>query len=491
MSPHAIHDRTLFASTALVTDFSVPAPDGLYPLRRSDAASPSPIIAEPPTPTSTVTMRRQNASSSSSEDDILPTPSISRSPQRSSSRTYKWVEDQQHQLDATTLQASEPETLPGARCHPYLAYPQLSAASLVKGSNKDTIRTVESYVYVDDNHERVAQPTERVPGGRDASVTQPASRSETPSTPRKSFRASQGIFHSGSPLRSLHLTFTSRRPSAPASSASFARPHSPASSTTSTFRRNPAASHSRGSSLSTVNALHQRSARTESPELSASPPKTTAWKFKRPSVAGHFSPMPENDSAERIPPPRPSTSSSVTHSGSSTVYTRTSSDAPRKMYFGSIRSHSSTTIFSASPSLWSLPTDASHINDPPESEKVIARDRLQSASEGSPIPWKPSPSTVPHMGSVTSLLASPRSRGKKRKLIISGIPPDDERRFEGVRKWCESFGELNSITRAPNGDLHIDFRKAEVADTVCRLNARVYIAGVGSVCLSWFTGKRP
>ncbi|KAJ2973734.1 hypothetical protein NUW54_g12011 [Trametes sanguinea] len=175
--------------------------------------------------------------------------------------------------------------------------------------------------------------------------------------------------------------------------------------------------------------------------------------------------MPENDSAERIPPPRPSTSSSVTHSGSSTVYTRTSSDAPRKMYFGSIRSHSSTTIFSASPSLWSLPTDASHINDPPESEKVIARDRLQSASEGTPIPWKPSPSTVPHMSSVTSLLASPRSRSKKRKLIISGIPPDDERRFEGVCKWCESFGELNSITRAPNGDLHIDFRKAEVADT--------------------------
>ncbi|OSD03210.1 hypothetical protein PYCCODRAFT_1467075 [Trametes coccinea BRFM310] len=490
MSPHAIHDRTLFASTALVTDFSVPAPDGLYPLRRPDAASPSPIIAEPPTPTSTVTMRRQNASSSSSEDDILPTPSISRSPQRSSSRTYKWVEDQQQQLGATT-QPSEPEALPGARCHPYLAYPQLSAASLVKGSNKDTIRTVESYVFVDDDHERVAQPTERVPRGRDASVTQPASRSETPSTPRKSFRASQGIFHSGSPLRSLHLTFTSRRPSAPASSASLARPHSPASSTTSTFRRNPAASHSRGSSLSTVNALHQRSARTESPELSTSPPKTTAWKFKRPSVAGHFSPMPENDSAEQIPPPRPSTSSSVTHSGSSTVYTRTSSDAPRKMYFGSIRSHSSTTIFSASPSLWSLPTDASHINDPPESEKVIARDRLQSASEGSPIPWKPSPSTVPHMGSVTSLLTSPRSRSKKRKLIISGIPPDDERRFEGVRKWCESFGELNSITRAPNGDLHIDFRKAEVADTVCRLNARVYIAGVGSVCLSWFTGKRP
>ncbi|CDO75494.1 hypothetical protein BN946_scf184935.g30 [Trametes cinnabarina] len=467
MTPHAIHDRTLFASTALVTDFSVPPADGLYPLRRPDAASPSPIIA--------VTMRRQNPSSSSSQDDILPTPpSFSRSPQRSPSRIYKWVEDQQQQLGAAAaLQPSESD---------------LARHRSSKGTKDTHPHRRKLRVGQDDG---VAQPTERVPRGRDASVTQSASRAETPSTPRKSFRASQGIFHAGSPLRSLHLTLTSRRPSAPASSASLARPHSPASSSTSTFRRNPAASHSRGSSLSTVNALHQRSARTESPELSASPPKTTAWKFKRPSVAGHFSPMPEDDGVELIPPPRPSTSSSVTHSGSSTVYTRTSSDAPRKMHFGSIRSHSSTTIFSTSPSLWSLPTDASHINDPPECDKVLARDRLQSASEGSSPAWKPVSSGMPHMGSVTSLLSSPRSRRKKRKLIISGIPPDDGQRFDGVRKWCESFGELNAIIRAPNGDLHIDFRKAEVADTVCRLNARVYIAGVGSVCLSWFTGKRP
>ena len=30
----------------------------------------------------------------------------------------------------------------------------------------------------------------------------------------------------------------------------------------------------------------------------------------------------------------------------------------------------------------------------------------------------------------------------------------------------QSFGEVNQITRMANGDLHIDFRKAEVADTV-------------------------
>lgn len=65
----------------------------------------------------------------------------------------------------------------------------------------------------------------------------------------------------------------------------------------------------------------------------------------------------------------------------------------------------------------------------------------------------------------------------------------------------------------PNGDLHVHFKKAEVADTVCfqyspilaihilteliinwaqvcRLRAKVYIAGVGSVYLSWYTGKK-
>lgn len=73
---------------------------------------------------------------------------------------------------------------------------------------------------------------------------------------------------------------------------------------------------------------------------------------------------------------------------------------------------------------------------------------------------------------------------KKKKLIVSGIGPDDTRRFEGVKRWCEvrmnvvrnspfltvpflqSFGEVSQIMRMPNGDLHVYFRSAEVADTV-------------------------
>jgi len=98
---------------------------------------------------------------------------------------------------------------------------------------------------------------------------------------------------------------------------------------------------------------------------------------------------------------------------------------------------------------------------------------------------------------------------KKKKLVISGIQPGDRRKFDGVKRWCEvrffiylqrslhmlidffqSFGEVSQIVRMPNGDLHVHFQLVEVADTVCRLRAKVYIANVGSVDLSWYTGIR-
>lgn len=123
-------------------------------------------VVEPPTPTSTATLRRANASSAA-EDDILPTAGMSRTSHRSSSRTYRWVEDQQHVSGARPL-ARRPETAPTSmRANPYLAYPHLSATSLVK-DNKGTIRTVESYVFVDDDAPHAA---ERAPRGRDANVT--------------------------------------------------------------------------------------------------------------------------------------------------------------------------------------------------------------------------------------------------------------------------------------------------------------------------------
>ncbi|KAJ3511485.1 hypothetical protein NLJ89_g4070 [Agrocybe chaxingu] len=83
-----------------------------------------------------------------------------------------------------------------------------------------------------------------------------------------------------------------------------------------------------------------------------------------------------------------------------------------------------------------------------------------------------------------------RTQRKKKKLIVSGIGAAEVRKFEGVKRWCESFGEIRQISRMPNGDLQIDFRDPEVADTVCRVRAKVFIAGVGSVQLSWVAGHK-
>lgn len=59
----------------------------------------------------------------------------------------------------------------------------------------------------------------------------------------------------------------------------------------------------------------------------------------------------------------------------------------------------------------------------------------------------------------------------------------------------QSFGELKSITRAPNGDIHVDFRHSEVADTVssvvrCQLEVSELLLGLscassGQYCWCW------
>ncbi|KAI0937278.1 hypothetical protein AcV5_005222 [Taiwanofungus camphoratus] len=408
---------------------------------------------------------------------------------RCSSRIERWLEE----LNQTSVGATEDASLweddvqpAGTRGNPYLAYPHLSVPSLLK-QDRDDRSTVESYIFVDDD---VPQLTERV---QNASALEPspgtsdnAALPPVPTTPRKNspFRPAQGLFNSPSPLRNFHLAFGSRRSS---TSSTITRSQSPTPSVA--LQRPNAeayATHSRGSSLSTLYALSR-----PSPDLSgASPRVQTTWKFKRASVMGHFQ-FPSEGSSD-VSQPRPSTSSTMTHS-SATSQTRTSIDAPsvtRKLNLGSVRAHSPAIFSTSTPSLWSLPTEASHMNDPPDSTKVIAQDNDKPNAVRIPLSLKVSTANISNFGTVPSVMGSPRAR-KKRKLIISGIPPDDDRRFEAAKRWCQSFGEVSQITRVPNGDLHVDFRKAEVADTVCRLQARVFISGVGSVCLSWFTGKRP
>jgi len=74
-----------------------------------------------------------------------------------------------------------------------------------------------------------------------------------------------------------------------------------------------------------------------------------------------------------------------------------------------------------------------------------------------------------------------------RTLVISGVRPLQE---EGVRHWCEGFGEVSQVRHMPNGDLWVNFREEEVADTVCRVQATVFIREVGRVYLSWFSDRK-
>ncbi|EMD41877.1 hypothetical protein CERSUDRAFT_110435 [Gelatoporia subvermispora B] len=407
---------------------------------------------------------------------------------RSSSHLRRWINDQSKiPSDEFIEPLHEERSLESSSsgCHPYLAYPHLSHPSLLKDASGTV--SVESFVVIDDiilsDEERVLADT--ISTNTNKRATRPALRGlPEPSSSAVHQLPTRG--YSPSPLRNIHLTFRARR-------TSVSSPDDPLRSPTTNPTSVPRAagerqaSHSRGSSLSTLFPL-PRSNLAACSDPPCTPPRNTAWKLKRPSVMGHFSPGSVVESDVALP--RPSLSSTVTRS-SATSYSRTSTDSPsvtRKIHFGSIRSQSPSSFFNPSPSLWSLPTDASHMNDPPESTKVIARDSDMTRTIRSPLSLKSS--NVSGLGSVASMLASPKSK-RKRKLIVSGIPMDDEHRVEGVKRWCESFGEVNCITRIPNGDIHVDFRRAEVADTVCRLQARVYITGVGSVGLSWFTGKKP
>lgn len=306
----------------------------------------------------------------------------------------------------------------------------------------------------------------------------------TPRTPRKSSgsgtgNSTPGIEGPAPALRNFHLSFAthSRKPSN--TSASFTT-RSPSPSRSSIFRR-PATIDTQSSYTQTSNlapSLYSpKPTRTISPEFGGLSPDngSSTWRLRRPTVLGHFL-APSDGQADDANPPRPSTSSTFTHS--SATFTQPSTDTlstPPKMSWG--RSSSPGSFFRPAHSLWSLPTSASHLNDPPNSTKMIARDYDSDRSST----FRP---TGARPATTLSLLGSPRRR-KKRKLIISGLTHGDHSRFEGVRKWCEvrlqgiilhafgyskflfqSFGEVNQITRMQNGDLHIDFRKNEVADTV-------------------------
>ncbi|KAF9071818.1 hypothetical protein BDP27DRAFT_1218493 [Rhodocollybia butyracea] len=90
------------------------------------------------------------------------------------------------------------------------------------------------------------------------------------------------------------------------------------------------------------------------------------------------------------------------------------------------------------------------------------------------------------LGGSANAPPSTAGRGKKRKLVISGVGVEDTAAFQAVKQWCESFGEVRKFEWQQNGNLVVDWRSRSVADMVCRIQANVHIRGAGSVALSWY-----
>ena len=177
------------------------------------------------------------------------------------------------------------------------------------------------------------------------------------------------------------------------------------------------------------------------PQLQSSPQKTPStassprswgpWAFKRPSVLGAFTP-PGSDvsvdegSALHLSPPRPSFSSSFTLSSGTTG----ASTNPSSPYIGPPIYPSPSRHRGPNHSLWSLPPDASHLQDPPNAENSVS---IKPGSLRLPFSFKSPKKGFRHVPTVL-----PISREKrKKKLVVSGIAKGDQARLEAVRKWCE------------------------------------------------------
>lgn len=431
---------------------------------------------------------------------------------RSPSRIQRWVQDQQKRLSGEPEPEASPESTDEKLAtsaapsggHPWLAYPDVGAAPSSKlnaEEEDDEASIADSFVVIDEElsnvlrNASVTQVSDPSRDKRPRSLRDPQlglqrsiDLSPAPETPRKS-RSSVVSFGAPSPLRNIALHFSGRKvPASPPPPS--AGPQTPSRS--SLFQRvahGRQSAHTHSPSLAS-SVFTQRPAQETATDLTT--PSPSSWKVKRLGMHAHFASSPavfpdrepaprlststtRTGSSDATPQPRPSTSSSntsdalpapprpsmsSTRTRASEYFYRAPSDpstGPQKIMQRE-RPPSPASFFSSSaPSMWSLPTNATHMCDPPGSTKMLAQDRADTASLLLPL-------SLRNLNKSPSLIGNPRA--KKRKLVISGIPSGDQRRYDQLRRWCESFGELNQITRIPNGDLHVDFRRSEVAETV-------------------------
>ncbi|KAF7979393.1 hypothetical protein HWV62_42494 [Athelia sp. TMB] len=400
---------------------------------------------------------------------------------RRRSHLQRWIEDQHYQthLDADSIDAfecSELEQDPatqqriGTPCNPYLAYPHLGGPAVGPKAFNEA-GSMHSYVVVD-------APADG-PGGED--------------TDHEDLDA-EGAEHSkSSSLSTLNL---SRPPTATASSTT--DDYSPTMPRGAPWKWRP----------SVLN--HFSSATEQAPQPQPHPGLLSpdAQQPPRPSMSSSITYM---------------SSAGATNVGgaSDPRFTTPPCSPSRTVNIDSVRSRNKSPMrhaqalftntpgTSSVPSLWSGPTSrtASHTHTPEASgsgstPKLVHKESairiLFSPKRPPPAPppppapvlsdeedgeeeWMTSPqrpSPVPQnpyivypagsKGAISRLsmasLGSSRDRQKK-KLVISGIAHGDAQRTTALRLWCETFGEVTRIVRMPNADLHVHFRKAEVAET--------------------------
>ncbi|KIY69144.1 hypothetical protein CYLTODRAFT_452861 [Cylindrobasidium torrendii FP15055 ss-10] len=424
------------------------------------------------------------------EDPFNITPALpSRRHRHRTSLFHQWLSEQQ--LYATTL-----EGIPDASAEEDSDRRADAAVSLLQppapiNPNGSAV-TLESYDLVDDDD---------IPQGLD--LLPP------PSTPSRS-RTSR-LFSTPPSIRNLHIGFRQSQISS--------RPQTPVATTSSPLR--PSLLPSRSGSIKGF-STHARSfsagAASVTPSDSSALPSPV--RKRRPSVFGHF-PSPSTLSVQpsetAYTPSRPSLSSTNTHT--STTITDLTTPLSKVSFSEPFPEPIRARSMSHGPLLYDWREDGTDVLSEADAVTERASTPGTIVTNGSRKLKKPRsaraplsttfcadanlpPTDKPHVafssGSKGKSSSMPRvsfpslsSRSqKKKKLVISGISVYDVKRFDGARQWCETFGEVERIVRMPNGDLHVHFQKAEVADTVCRLRAKVYIAGVGSVDLSWYTGSK-
>ena len=302
------------------------------------------------------------------------------------------------------------------------------------------------------------------------------------------------------------------RPSSPSPSLSATDATTPASSLHAFRRPRTPSTHARASSMSTLGLGISNCPPDELDSILAAPKSRTSWRW-RSNVLGHFSSrsVPLVHVPDTLIAPRPSTSSTATQTTLSATPPMTSVDGDAhtdKMSLASslhsrtnshnLKASIGSTSQSPTPSVWSLPVHRWQANDATASMSTPALPHKQSSRRLSFVPKsKPRPDTTrpssrePYIAysagnkARVSFSGSTRSSRRKKKLVISGIGLDEVHRYEALKRWCEvtlfyfsrrrqfiylhrlqSFGEVSQITRMPNGELHVHFKKAEVADTV-------------------------